>query len=446
MNVGRAIVETGEAYARLSKMRAERWPAHGPALKGKELEAAVATLAALEAQEKPGLAAMRNLIGEQLTGMPKSYYGKGKHTLLQAIALAEPMVIKGSTVSQLAPQHYLVPKFHIKFQPASPAWAQTQVPYLHLHLLAGHELRRSPKRVFAGPWWFHYGFTCFRGHGEERSDGQVMTLAQKAHRDPEHLRRVVEQLRADDAPGLLVLVPNMSEFDTHHAVRKAADVSQWDVAAWAEGEEPGIARLIEQGSPDATRLAAMDDRDLSDAMGRFMNTCATHFMVDAWRNGHVSTDTKVFISYRHEDCSNDVALALHDQLEKAGVSAFLDVADIASGEDWNPTILRHVEEAPAFVALAGPDYFGRMSETANSKDIAEAELERVFKLGRRPHGFLLEGTAAPTVEGLPPALRALPGCHLHKVRDTDPQVAAAKVYDVLAERLDLPRAPLRDAA
>jgi hypothetical protein len=427
MRAGAALVELGESFERIAAARARRWPVSRLAPDPE----AEAVLQRVVEEEEPVVRRLRETIGAQLTGLPHTRYGRhGARTLVREVAEAEPLVLVGSTSSQIKPHHHLVPRFHIKVQPRRPGMAQA--PYLHLHLLAGQEESRSPKRESCGPWWLHYGFTCFESHDRPFSPGHLTTLRRVARHHPERLLEAIALLRDTPAPGRLVLAPNMNALGGGMRVETADEVVRW-----LEGPAPGLIRRIDAASGEAAALAAMDDRDLVEQVGRFLRVCAIHFLAPAWERARLTAETSVFISYRRKDFSEPVAHRVREQLEAEGISAFLDVHDLLPADKWQERLEHLIEGTHVFLALVGPDYFGRMLNPppGDEPDYVERELGVALKLRHEPMGFALDGGKVPPRAALPQQVRRIVEYNIRPIETRDPDLAARIVCEHLADRL-----------
>ena len=67
-----------------------------------------------------------------------------------------------------------------------------------------------------------------------------------------------------------------------------------------------------------------------------------------------SSKTKVFISHSAADAATAKAVA--QALHTAGVSTFLDIEQISSGDNWREDILAQLETASIYLLLVSPDY------------------------------------------------------------------------------------------
>lgn len=67
-----------------------------------------------------------------------------------------------------------------------------------------------------------------------------------------------------------------------------------------------------------------------------------------------SSKTKVFISHSAADAATAKAVA--HALHTAGVSTFLDVEQVSSGDNWREDILAQLETASIYLLLVSPEY------------------------------------------------------------------------------------------
>jgi hypothetical protein len=253
-----------------------------------------------------------------------------------------------------------------------------------------------------------------------------------ARRNPHRLLEAIKLLRRAPAPGRLGFAPDMQHIDAGMNVANAEQLQ-----TWLAGPEPGLFRLIDAGSHEAQCLAEMEDRELVEQVGRFLRICATHFLSPVWERARLTAKTSVFISYRRSDFSADVARRVRERLEADGVQAFLDVQDLPVGASWSDEIEHRIEAAHLFVALVGPDYFGRMGATEpdDDPDVVERELAVALRLRHVPMGFSLDGAKVPARGGLPESVRDVVDTHIQAVESRDPERAAEFVCEKLAGEL-----------
>lgn len=134
-----------------------------------------------------------------------------------------------------------------------------------------------------------------------------------------------------------------------------------------------------------------------------------------------------FISYRRDD-TEGYAGWLADILRtptqgRAKAVVFLDVDDIAPGENFVHDMVRAVRESDVVLVLIGPRWMRPALQDAN--DAVRLELEAAL-LHRVPmHVVLMEGASRPSPESLPESLRGLASAPSHRLAEADfePQVS-----------------------
>jgi hypothetical protein len=118
---------------------------------------------------------------------------------------------------------------------------------------------------------------------------------------------------------------------------------------------------------------------------------------------------RVFMSYRRADDRHFVG-RLHDRLCDAfgEERVFRDIDSIPAGTNFRQVILRTLDEVDAVVAVIGPNW-ARPSggDAAASTDYMFLELIEALKQGKPLVPVLIEDTLIPSLDGLPPDLRAL---------------------------------------
>ncbi len=89
---------------------------------------------------------------------------------------------------------------------------------------------------------------------------------------------------------------------------------------------------------------------------------------------------RVFISYSRKD--GDFALRLHGLLKAAGFDAYLDVHDIAAGEDWRARLSGLIEAADCVVFILSPDSLASQTcawEVERTEELAKRLLPVVYR-------------------------------------------------------------------
>lgn len=131
----------------------------------------------------------------------------------------------------------------------------------------------------------------------------------------------------------------------------------------------------------------------------------------------------LFISYRREDT---VAYAgrLYDHLSShfGADRVFMDIGQIAPGEDFVEVLDARIRSSEVVIALIGPLWLsvsndqGRRIEQAD--DFVRYELAAALTQGKRLIPVLVGGARMPNVKELPAAIGALARCQAHPVDDT----------------------------
>jgi hypothetical protein len=127
----------------------------------------------------------------------------------------------------------------------------------------------------------------------------------------------------------------------------------------------------------------------------------------------------VFVSYRRED-SAPWAGRICDRLEAAFGAAhvFMDVDDIAPGEDFTQAIDRKVSGCKVLVAVIGPRWLELLRERAGEHDFVEHEVASALRRGITVIPVLVGAATMPAEHELPPSLASLARRHGISIRDT----------------------------
>lgn len=131
----------------------------------------------------------------------------------------------------------------------------------------------------------------------------------------------------------------------------------------------------------------------------------------------------VFLSYRRSDTAGHVG-RLHDHLAaRFGADrVFMDVGDIAAGEDFTRALDRELAKADVVLVAIGDGWLGAAQDGKRRLDDPgdhhRREIEVALARGKRLIPVLVEGARMPAEADLPPALRPLARCQAVELRDS----------------------------
>lgn len=131
-----------------------------------------------------------------------------------------------------------------------------------------------------------------------------------------------------------------------------------------------------------------------------------------WTEGYF----RAFISYSGEDGGYDLALEAKKNLERWGISAFVDSCDIQKGSPWRTSLVEALTSTHIVLGLLTPEF--RNSDWAD-QEIGFAVARRIpafpINYGVQSYGFFGEyqemDGKGDWVKELPPILLARPDCH-----------------------------------
>jgi len=122
---------------------------------------------------------------------------------------------------------------------------------------------------------------------------------------------------------------------------------------------------------------------------------------------------RVFISYRRSD-NRDMAARLADRLEETpGIrEVFIDIEDIAPGENFATRIDAALRQSDVCLILIGDDWIGRRANGAMARmfdhdDFVRYEVGAALSSGKRVIPVLLNNAGMPPREALPPDLQMI---------------------------------------
>ncbi|MCM8597674.1 MAG: CHASE2 domain-containing protein [Candidatus Accumulibacter sp.] len=132
---------------------------------------------------------------------------------------------------------------------------------------------------------------------------------------------------------------------------------------------------------------------------------------------------RIFISYRRED-SIAYAGRLHDHLSEhfGADKVFMDLGQIAPGDDFVQVLDARIRECDLVIALIGAKWLQLANEQGRRLDQADDfvryELAAAFAQGKRVIPVLVGGATMPDVRQLPPVIARLARCQAQAVDDT----------------------------
>lgn len=137
----------------------------------------------------------------------------------------------------------------------------------------------------------------------------------------------------------------------------------------------------------------------------------------------------IFISYRRDD-SSATAQLLHDRLAAwfSGDKVFLDVQDIAPGDEWQKLLAARLADYDVVLVVIGPAWYSLLEQRATSSenDYVRWEVAEALRCGKRVIPVLINGSVLPSENALPPDLASLGRLQVENLkRDTlDRDIAA----------------------
>ncbi|MCP5247091.1 MAG: CHASE2 domain-containing protein [Candidatus Accumulibacter sp.] len=132
---------------------------------------------------------------------------------------------------------------------------------------------------------------------------------------------------------------------------------------------------------------------------------------------------RLFISYRRED-SIAYAGRLYDHLSAhfGADRVFMDIGQIAPGDDFITVLDHRVGASDIVIALIGPEWLGAHNEQGRRLDQADDfvryELAAALQQGKRLIPVLVGGARMPDIKQLPAAIGALARHQAHPLDDT----------------------------
>ena len=126
----------------------------------------------------------------------------------------------------------------------------------------------------------------------------------------------------------------------------------------------------------------------------------------------------VFVSYRREDSAGHAGrLGEHLSTVFGAENIFLDVQDIAPGQDFAQTIERTISDCQAVVVVIGRRWVQALQERGESEDFVREEVAAALRRGTTVIPVLVGGALMPSAAQLPQSLAALSRRQAVEIRD-----------------------------
>ena len=152
---------------------------------------------------------------------------------------------------------------------------------------------------------------------------------------------------------------------------------------------------------------------------------------------------RVFISYRRADSAGHAGRLRDDLTRLLGATVFMDVADIAPGDDFEHEIDIELTTCGAVLAVIGPRWLDAFGSPRDGKDYVRLELRQALEhAGVTVVPVLVQGAGLPSTTELPPDLASLARRQAVAIRDdrwTDDVAYLARQLRVALKLSPLPR-------
>lgn len=143
--------------------------------------------------------------------------------------------------------------------------------------------------------------------------------------------------------------------------------------------------------------------------------------------------TKIFVSYRRADSAGHAG-RLTDRLVArfGGDRVFMDVEDIAPGEDFERAIERTLDQCDHVLAIIGPQWLQHLNDRATDPDdFLRHEIQMALDRGITIIPVLVGGAKMPASRELPASLRPFGRCEAFEIEDEEFDQDAARLLDFL---------------
>src|SRR5712692_6993243 len=129
----------------------------------------------------------------------------------------------------------------------------------------------------------------------------------------------------------------------------------------------------------------------------------------------------IFISYRRDDAPANARLVYERLREWFGEgNSFMDVEQIALGDDWKHVLDQRVTRCDALLAVIGPHWLTAASSDGRRRlddpdDFVRWEIRQALTQGKRVIPVLVDAALLPRAVDLPPDLAPLAGLQAQTV-------------------------------
>lgn len=144
----------------------------------------------------------------------------------------------------------------------------------------------------------------------------------------------------------------------------------------------------------------------------------------------------IFISYRREDTGGHAGRLCDRLTARFGdAHVFMDLADIAPGQDFTKSIDETIAACDCVIVVIGPRWLEAMqTRAAAAEDFVRHEISAALRRGVRVIPVLVGGARMPTVEQLPAAMSELRHRNALEVRDERFDTDVAILADAIDSR------------
>jgi TIR domain-containing protein len=127
---------------------------------------------------------------------------------------------------------------------------------------------------------------------------------------------------------------------------------------------------------------------------------------------------RVFISYRRADSAGHAGRLRDDLTRLLGATVFMDVADIAPGDDFEHAIDTELSSCGAVLAVIGPRWLEAFRSPRDGKDYVRLELRQALAhAGVTVVPLLVQGATLPPAAELPADIASLASRQAAAIRD-----------------------------
>lgn len=198
-----------------------------------------------------------------------------------------------------------------------------------------------------------------------------------------------------------------------------------------------VGKVVSELADEATTSGGDSCASRRDGIGQSETEAASAFSTAGPES---SPNRVIFLSYRRQDSAGHAG-RLHDKLVShfGNTQVFMDVDNIAPGEDFAKTIQQHVLASQVFLLVIGPQWTTVRSRRGGVRlddpnDFVRLEVVFALESGIPVIPVLVGGASMPTIEDLPEPMQPIVSRHAAELTDVRFHLDAERLIAVIRRK------------